>query len=158
MINHKPWSQFLSHILTKLLWSTEFQPSVLPLFQKFSIYLRGWSQPTTKKLSVLSENRPWLESFEIFELLQVDLNQPIDWSHYYLHHQMALGYRLLIGWYISAGLRVQTHLPLLSSLLSHVIKHRPVQSNCRKHHVIPIWSRIIFVGHYSVFLPISPST
>ena len=45
-------------------------------------------------------------------------------------------------------------LPLLSSLLSHVIEHRPVQSDCRTHHVISIWSRIIFVAHYLIFLPI----
>ena len=39
--NQKPWSQFLSHILTKLLWSTEFHPSVFPLLVWFSNSL--WS-------------------------------------------------------------------------------------------------------------------
>ena len=67
---------------------------------------------------------------------------------------MALESNLLIGWYILAGPRVQMRLPLLSSLLSHVIEHRPVQSDCRTHHVILIWSRIIFVAHYLIFLPI----
>ena len=70
---------------------------------------------------------------------------------------MALEWSLLIGWYILAGPRVQMHLLLLSSLLSHVIKHRPVQSDCRTHHVISIWNQIIFVERYLIFLPIFPS-